>query len=273
MATYFLAFQIYCDFSGYTDIVRGAARLLGYSIPENFGSPYLSRSISEFWTRWHITLSTWLRDYLFLPLSFFFSKRIRSSSVFFINSNVVIYASSALITFLIAGVWHGSAWTLIVWGLLHGFYLSFSNLSKPFRKKLRKRFPLHRKYPKTISIVQTAFCFHLVAFSWIFFRAPSIGDALYIIRNSFPRNILAYVRQFFNPVGQLGIGASKYGFFLSLLIIIGLIAIEIKQRGGEIPQFLASKNSLQRWVAYYGLLLSIILFGELGLREFIYVQF
>lgn len=273
IVTYFLAFQIYADFSGYTDIVRGVGRLFGYHLPENFSSPYLSKSISEFWTRWHITLSAWLRDYLFLPLSFYFSRRIKSPSVLLINSNVAIYFSSALITFFIAGIWHGSAWTFIVWGLLHGFYLSLSNATRSFRKRLRKRFPLHLRYPKLVSLAQTLFCFHLVALSWIFFRAASLRDALYIIKNLLPQNTVSFIREFLNPVGQLQLGASKYGFFIAGLAILFLIAIETKKKGREVPGFLVSKKWLIRWAAYYLLLLSIFLLGEFSMKEFIYVQF
>ena len=273
IATYFLAFQIYADFSGYTDIVRGTGRLFGYSIPENFNSPYLSRSISEFWTRWHITLSTWLRDYLFLPLSFFFSRRIKTSSICFLNSNIVIYLSSALITFIIAGIWHGSAWTFIVWGFLHGLFLSLSNATKPIRKIMRKKFPLYQSYPKLVAFGQMVFCFHLVAFSWIFFRAHSISDAMYIIRNFAPKNIASSMRELFNPIGQLGLEGSKYGFFISILAIIFLILIEIRQRSGEIPEFFISKKRLIRWTVYYILFLSIFLFGEFSMKEFIYIQF
>lgn len=273
IAIYFLAFQLYADFSGYTDIVRGAGRILGYRLPENFISPYFSKSISEFWTRWHITLSTWLRDYLFLPLSFFFSKRIKSSYVLFLNSNVLIYFSSALITFMIAGVWHGSTWTFIIWGLLHGFYLSFSNLTKSLRKKLRRKFSFHHKYPRLITFIQTLFCFHLVTLSWIFFRASSIRDALYIVRKMFSLNIANLAHGFFNPLELLRLGESKYGLIVSALAVLFLVVVEMKQKGQEIPHFLISKRRLLRWAAYYFILLSIFLLGEFGLKEFIYVQF
>ena len=273
LGTYFVAFQIYCDFSGYTDIVRGAGRLLGYRLPENFSSPYLSRSISEFWTRWHITLSTWLRDYLFLPLSFFFSRRIKSDSVLFLESNVLIYFSSALVTFLIAGIWHGSAWTFIVWGLLHGFYLSFSNLTRPLRKRLRKTFPLHRRYPTAVAVLQIFICFHLVSFSWVFFRASSLKDALYIVRHLVPKHIGSFVRGCLSSAAQFEFGTSKYAFIILCGLLVLWIIFEIHQKGMEIPRFLGSQKRILRWTAYYLVLLAILFFGEFGMKEFIYVQF
>jgi len=186
LSIYFLAFQLYADCSGYTDIVRGIARLFGYIITENFRFPYLPKSIPEFWTRWHLTLSTWLRDYLFLPLSFFISRKLKRASVLFINSNLVIYISSTLLTFSIAGIWHGFSLTFILWGLLHGIYLSMSNLTRIIRKKLRKKISYYTRYPKLMASVHMIFSFHLVAFSWILFRAQSIKDAMYIIRKIIP---------------------------------------------------------------------------------------
>ena len=272
ISIYFLAFQLYADFSGYTDIVRGIAKFLGYNIPENFLTPYLSKSISEFWTRWHITLSTWLRDYLFLPLSFFFSKRINSSYVLIFNSNVVIYFFSAIITFFIAGVWHGSALTFILWGLIHGIYLSVSNLTKSFRKKIRKKIFIYRRYPKLVRLFQILLCFHLVAFSWIFFRASTVGDALYII-NSSVSSLLSPGANLHNPFELLGLKEGRYSFIISVFSVLFLIVTEIRQKGREVPAFFYSQKAVFRWASYYVLILSIFLFGEFGLREFIYIQF
>ena len=271
--TYFLAFQIYADFSGYTDIVRGIGRLLGYRMPINFDRPYLARSISEFWTRWHMTLSAWLRDYLFLPLSFFFSRRIKAPTFLAMDSNIVIYCSSALITFLLAGAWHGSAWTFVIWGVLHGLLLSASKLTKRIRKRIRQRFPVHRAFPGLVSAGKTLLCFHLVTLSWVFFRASSLQDAVYIIRSFLPLDLAGFARLFVNPLGQVDLGASKYGFVISGLAILFLIAAEKFQKGAEVPRFLAADRRSFRWAAYYALIIAVFAFGEFGLKEFIYAQF
>ena len=123
LATYFFAFQIYCDFSGYSDIAIGAAQVMGYKIMKNFDRPYFSKSIAEFWRRWHISLSTWFRDYIFIPLNL----QLRNFRTFGIGFSVFI-------TFLLCGLWHGANWTFILWGGLHGIYLIFSCLTKDFRK-------------------------------------------------------------------------------------------------------------------------------------------
>lgn len=273
IATYFLSFQIYADFSGYTDIVRGISRLLGYKIPSNFDTPYLAKSISDFWTRWHITLSTWLRDYLFLPISFYLSKKIRPARLLRLDSNILIYCSSALITFILGGIWHGSAWTYVVWGFLHGFYLSASNSTRRLRKRIRIRVPIHHRYPRLVSVLKILFCFHIVTFSWIFFRAQSIKDAVYIIRNLLPLKLTGFYRLFVDPLGMLNLGTSKYGLIIAGLGAFCLVAMDIGQQGHELPRFLSTRNVALRWAVYYAMLFSILLFGEYGLRQFIYAQF
>jgi D-alanyl-lipoteichoic acid acyltransferase DltB (MBOAT superfamily) len=156
---YYFSLQIYCDFSGYTDIARGVSRLLGIELPENFNQPYLSRNITEFWRRWHISLSTWLRDYLYIPLGGNRRGRLRT----YLN---------LLITMLLGGLWHGANWTFVVWGFLHGLYLA----AHKFQVEL---------HPITASVTQSRLLnvakvfvtFHLVALTWICFRAPNFSTA------------------------------------------------------------------------------------------------
>jgi D-alanyl-lipoteichoic acid acyltransferase DltB (MBOAT superfamily) len=157
VAIYGYALQIYCDFSGYTDIAIGSALLLGFKLPENFNAPYRARSIVDFWRRWHITLSDWLRDYLFV--SFGGLRRRR----FNLYRNVVL-------TMLIAGLWHGAAWTFVLWGAWHGFGLSVNHLWDAHRRK-QKRKPLQRWWIKAICVMAT---FHFVAAGWVLFRAGSL---------------------------------------------------------------------------------------------------
>lgn len=275
VATYFLAFQLYADFSGYTDMVRGAAQLLGYELPQNFATPYLSKSISEFWTRWHITLSTWLRDYLFLPLSNALSRRIKAESLSFVQSDVAIYSSSAIVTFLIAGVWHGSAWTFVVWGLLHGLFLAFSSMTRKPRKLLRRTLINKLGAKKLLPVIQTVICFHLVAFSWIFFRASSIDDSLYIIENVFslPSDLSTVIQDVANPFENRNLGYTKYLFAISTLLVILFCVAELMNKGREIPKILDHERSVIRWSAYLILFFSLLIFGEFGSKSFIYVQF
>ena len=157
--------QLYFDFSGYSDIAIGAARIMGFDLMKNFDAPYLSKSISEFWRKWHISLSTWFKDYLFIPLG---------------GSRVGIWrlCINYLIVFIISGLWHGAAWTFIVWGSLHGLYLVFGMLRKRYSPIKLPEIPI-------LSILST---FLLVMFAWVFFRAKGIYNSKIILSKIFTLN-------------------------------------------------------------------------------------
>ncbi|HET6487142.1 MAG TPA: MBOAT family O-acyltransferase, partial [Spirochaetia bacterium] len=159
LATLFFAVQIYCDFSGYSDIAIGSARIFGVRLIENFERPYLSKSIGEFWSRWHIALSTWFRDYVYIPLG---GNRAARPRVLF----------NLFVTFLISGLWHGASWTFVIWGAYHGLLVSLERL-----------LPVLGRTPRTLAmkLVRGAMSFALVLVGWVFFRARSLGDALFIL--------------------------------------------------------------------------------------------
>jgi D-alanyl-lipoteichoic acid acyltransferase DltB (MBOAT superfamily) len=196
-AVYGYTLQIYCDFSGYSDIAIGISLLLGLRLMDNFNSPYQSKSIVEFWRRWHISLSKWLLDYLFTPLQLKFRYLRKYANVLAI-----------LITFLICGFWHGAAWTFIFWGLLHGVYLSCSVLFKPQRNFVVNKLKL--KGSKVLDFTRIVFTFHLVAISWVFFRAADFRTALNVfdqIFNFFHGEIfLDFVSSFKFVVILMGVG-------------------------------------------------------------------
>ncbi len=161
VAIYGYALQIYCDFSAYSDIAIGTALLLGFHFPINFNAPYFSTSIQDFWRRWHISLSTWLRDYLYIPLGGSRGSSMRTYT-------------NLLITFLLGGLWHGAGWNFIIWGALHGLYLSIERLGRQLFGNIRKPWSI----PTALSsLLKRIICIHLVCFSWIFFRAPTFEDA------------------------------------------------------------------------------------------------
>jgi D-alanyl-lipoteichoic acid acyltransferase DltB (MBOAT superfamily) len=159
------AVQIYCDFSGYTDIAIGVAKLLGFRFPENFDRPYRARSIQEFWRRWHITLSRWLRDYLYIPLGGNRRGRVRT----YVN---------LMLTMLLGGLWHGAAWRFVLWGGLHGFYLVVGQWKRERQESGRLRTP-----PDTVAVrwLQGLAAFVLVCIAWAFFRADSVATALTLL--------------------------------------------------------------------------------------------
>lgn len=167
VATLFFAFQIYCDFSGYSDIAIGAARTLGFKLMDNFKQPYFSKTVSEFWRRWHISLSTWFKDYLYIPLG---GNRVSKWRKDF----------NLFITFAVSGLWHGANWTYIIWGSLNGIYLIIENYIKSSESRFKKKIDgiwLNNLYLFSRSIIT----FVLICFSWIFFRASSFSSAIYII--------------------------------------------------------------------------------------------
>lgn len=189
-AIFFFTIQIYCDFSGYSDIAIGTAKLFGINLMRNFNSPYFSTSIREFWSRWHISLSTWFRDYVYIPLGGSRCSRFRTGM-------------NVMITFLVSRLWHGANWTFVLWGRMHGIAQVFENL---FIRKEKKK----SKFCMVLSwILVFAFC----NLAWVFFRAESIGDALYVIKNAFGNisNIDGYL--------HTSIGLSKRRLLFSLITI------------------------------------------------------
>jgi D-alanyl-lipoteichoic acid acyltransferase DltB (MBOAT superfamily) len=175
-AAYFFAFQIYCDFSGYSDIAVGISRMLGFESMKNFDFPYYSRSISEFWSRWHISLSSWLRDYLFLPLAYAVMRRIPGERRLAVKAETWGYVVGTMLTMLLGGLWHGAGWTFVAWGGLYGLYQVVAYASKRPRRRWLKKIGWLR-FPRLDSAWKVFATFNLVSFAWIFFRAASFRQA------------------------------------------------------------------------------------------------
>ncbi|MES2426016.1 MAG: MBOAT family O-acyltransferase [Bacteroidota bacterium] len=240
VATCLYSFQIYCDFSGYSDIGIGAARTMGIDLMTNFRSPYLSRSVNEFWTRWHISLSTWFRDYVYIPLG---GNRVPVPR-WFLNLFIV---------FLISGFWHGANWTFIIWGALHGVFLIVEIIKNILLKKAGYSFR-----PNVLkSIFQVIITFILVSFAWIFFRAADIHSAFYITQK-----ILS-----FNLSGPANFAID----YFELAFIVGTIAFLLLKE--HFFTGFAMRNNILFVCLFAGLLLSCYLFGVFNDKQFIYFQF
>ncbi len=255
LATLFFAFQIYCDFSGYSDMAIGIARVMGFKLLINFKQPYQAKSLHEFWQRWHISLSTWFRDYLYISLG---------------GNRVTIprWYLNLFIVFLISGLWHGANWTFLIWGALHGFYLIFALITKNFRGKISKLLLLDK-----IFFLPTLITFLLVAFAWIFFRANDVQTAFYIAKNIFtglPDTIKSLIHH--QPVMQ-DMGLNNKEMILCVLLIVLLETVQYLQIKINIVKLMAQKPWYFRWSAYYILLILIVVFGEFSHRQFIYFQF
>ncbi|KYP13258.1 MBOAT family O-acyltransferase [Flavihumibacter sp. CACIAM 22H1] len=245
VATMFFAFQIYCDFSGYSDIAIGAARVMGYDLMKNFNRPYLSASISEFWSRWHISLSTWFKDYLYISLG---GNRVPIPRWYF----------NLFITFLISGLWHGANWTYIIWGALNGFYLVFALIrTRYIDRHLDNKVPLPAWIKKTGNILMT---FVLICFSWIFFRAASVQDAFLIVKK-----IFTLKGPLFTDFTQMFYGLIGLGF---------LLGREIKHEYFKnTSPLLEHQNPVIRYATYMVLIALILLIGVFDGSQFIYFQF
>lgn len=258
VATVFFAFQIYCDFSGYSDIAIGAAQVMGFNLMNNFNRPYFSKSIHEFWQRWHISLSTWFRDYVYIPMG---GNRVPKWR----------WHYNLFITFLISGLWHGANWTYILWGGLNGFYLLCNYWTKPLRDSIVRKTGLHA-FPTLHNALKLAMTFLLICFAWILFRAKNMSDALYIITHLF------YGLGKIFDVGALraslsGLGLSEFEFFIAIASICFMEAVHLVQRHGSIRHMLSTKPAWFRWALYYGMLFGIIFFGVFRETQFIYFQF
>ncbi|MCX6273395.1 MAG: MBOAT family protein [Bacteroidetes bacterium] len=263
LAVVLYSFQIYADFSGYTDIALGSSLMFGIRLTQNFKTPYFSRSIQEFWTRWHITLSTWLRDYLFLPVSYSTSRTLKQNRTLGIPTDYVIYAFATMVTMLLCGLWHGAGWTFIIWGGLHGIYLVTGFISRKIKKKLN-----HALQWKKDNFLRTScdrgVVFLLVSFSWIFFRSASPGQAWNMI-----------IRIFSPGTNWINTGFIKdWNTILITLLFLGfLILMDWMGRRDGICALVAKSPVLFRWAFYLLLLWSVLIFGRFGEAQFIYYQF
>lgn len=259
IATIFFSFQIYCDFSGYSDIAVGCAQVMGFKLMRNFNRPYFSKSIHELWSRWHISLSTWFRDYLYISLG---------------GNRVKIYRwyLNLFIVFLVSGLWHGANWTFVIWGAIHGFYLIFSLVTKEYRERIRSFMGLDR-LPLLQNSIQVFITFMLVTFSWIFFRAKNITDALYIIKNAIiglPGDLNSLLQ---NKPLNLDLGLTGSDLAIGVAAILFMEAIHLMQNKVSIIEWLSKKPIAFRWCVYYFVFFLILFFGVFQNRQFIYFQF
>ncbi len=252
----FFAFEIFCDFSGYSNIALGTARVMGFKLMVNFNWPYSAKSVSEFWRKWHISLSTWFNDYLYTPLA-----------ISYRNMGIYAVALASIITFLVSGLWHGAAWTYIVWGALHGIALTYEVLTKKLRKKLFKKMP--KRLGDTIGLVCT---FSYVCFTYIFFRANSMKDAFYIA-GKVPQAFGEILRMLKHRASTIDLPVSSAKFMLAFLSIIILQGIYIFQKNRDLNEVFDSKPRFVRWGVYYLFVFMIIYMGVFQNRQFIYFQF
>jgi len=255
------ALQIYCDFMGYSTIAIGAAKVMGFTLMENFDTPYFATSISDFWRRWHISLSTWFRDYVYIPLGGNRCSKIRK----YFN---------LMVTFGVSGLWHGANWTYVFWGFLHGVYQVVGEITKPFRQKLCKKTNAKTE-SFSFKLAQIVGTFALVDFAWIFFRADSLGIAVNYCKRMFtkwdPWSL------FNGEIYNLGLDRFEFNVLViaaAVLLLVDLIRYCKKQM---ITEFLQEQCIWFRWGVILALIFATIIYGMYGIQfessQFIYFQF
>jgi len=257
-ATVLFAFQIYCDFSGYSDIAIGLGRTMGFDLMKNFNSPYISKSLTEFWRRWHISLSTWFRDYLYIPLGGNKKGKFRTYANIFI-------------VFVVSGFWHGAAMTFIIWGAIHGVVLMIEKGTFTFRKRVFSKLGLD-KVNFSNHLFFGFIIFSIVCFAWVFFRANSLSDSFQIVSGFFNNFNLSNI---FKKDTYL-IGFKPNEFKIISIAILLLFLFEYLHRKHNVIKYLNNQATVFRWLFYLSIVLSIVVFGIYGdrnIQEFIYFQF
>ncbi len=262
LATIAFAYQIYCDFSGYTDIARGTAQVLGFRLSQNFNRPYGARSIAEFWRRWHMSLSSWFRDYLYILLG---GNRVSPGR----------WALNVLIVFCLSGLWHGANWTFLVWGALHASYLLLSRWTAAVRHRLVQAIGLERM-PWLHHALQTAMTFGGVLIGWIVFRAASLSEAYYLMQQALRGAAMLVVFPFNSGMARgvlASTGLNKFGWGLAALSLITLEGIQWVHHRHDLRQWISGQPMALRWTCYYSLATVLVLCGIYGASPFIYFQF
>ncbi len=249
VATIFFAIQIYCDFSGYSDIALGTAKALGISLMQNFNRPYIAKTVTEFWQRWHISLSTWFKDYVYIPLG---GSRIKK----------MMALRNIFIVFILSGIWHGANWTFVIWGFIHGAIVSLERLLNVTKWKVPT---------KLIGVFQRMLTLGLVTFAWIFFRAKSLTDAQTIVASIFLK-LKINKASLIECISQFTADSSSVShFLLATTLILALFYIDFTTNIVNGPIF--CENPLKQKV-FYGCLIFVVLFlSYFKSSSFIYFQF
>lgn len=254
------AFQIYCDFEGYTKLAIGSAEILGFNLNENFTSPYLALSVKEFWKRWHISLTSWFRDYLYIPLG----GNRKGNAHKQINTMIV---------FLFSGLWHGAAWHFVIWGGINGMFCVIEDLISPVKEKVYSWLNI-RKTSISHHLFQRFLTFFLVDFSWLFFRAATFRNSLYILKKIFLDFRLEW---FLNMEFYYLFKSSNSMMIIFTSLLLLLFVDSLKYHGKDIKTIIFRQPIIFRWLFYWIFFMVIIYWGLFGAEyeqtQFIYFQF
>lgn len=263
VATVLFAFQIYCDFAGYSDIAVGAARVMGFDLMKNFRSPYYAETVGQFWRSWHISLTTWFRDYIYIPLGGNRCGRLRKYR-------------NLLATFAISGLWHGARWNYVAWGLMNGIYQVAGDITKSWRMGFQKRLGI-RTECWSYRLFRKLVTFALVDFAWLFFRAEGFQVALGMLRHGISSFGITSMLDSQTLLGIHTMALDEKDFFVMLVGLAILMAVDGFRKRMDLKAALAGQNLIFRWIVYYALIFTVLIFGIYGpaydASAFIYFQF
>ena len=254
IATVLFALQIYCDFSGYTDIAIGCARVMGIRLMKNFDHPYRATTIKEFWARWHISLSTWFKDYLYIPLG---GNRCSKARHLF----------NLFVVFLVSGIWHGAAWTFVIWGAVHGIYQIVGNLTARPRQRLIERCGFTEDH-RAVRTVRTVITFILVTFAWLLFRSNSVADALTLLGTLF-----SFKGGFAETFSMMGLDLSRVLLIIASFIILLVIDNALKYEDAPDGSSVLTKNGAFVYFTWAIIVCWVLLISRDMVSSFIYFQF
>jgi len=253
----FYTIQIYADFSGYSHIAIGTASILGFRLMKNFNYPYFARDIADFWQRWHISLTTWFRDYLFLPVSFAIVWKIKTEKVLLIKTDMFIYIIASLGTWFMTGLWHGANYTFLIWGLLHGLLLIIYRWQIKSRKRILKKINIDNDNI-LLSLTEWMLTFLFIVLTWVVFRSESVWGSMEYIKGMVSPSLFSNPGDL--PVTEIAIA------------LLFLISEFIQKDKNHALQFKKLNRVWVRWSIYSGLVIIILLFGG-NAQKFIYFQF
>jgi alginate O-acetyltransferase complex protein AlgI len=259
IATVFFAYQIYCDFSGYSDIAIGVAQVMGFELVTNFDRPYQSASIGEFWRRWHMSLSSWFRDYVYIPLGGNRATPLRTDF-------------NLLVTFVLSGLWHGANWTFVVWGGINGLYLVLSKRTQKIRDRL-VTFAGLDKYPRIHRMIRVLLTFSLTCLAWVFFRAANLTEAIHILIGIFTGTAAFLKSILTGHMVSAHLGMSVIDLSVVLACILFMECIQSHRNGRDVRILVQQAPAYTRWAFGILILWSVLLLGVFQSRQFIYFQF
>ena len=268
---FLLSIQIYADFAGYTNMAIGFSKTLGIELSSNFRQPYFSSSVKDFWSRWHMTLSLWIRDYVFLPLAYKVIRVFDLQKKHILKPESFAYIISIIISMTLVGIWHGTGWTFVLWGSLHGILLALSFLTKKPRAKIVRYLKINNPVLKSIRVFST---FLVISFLWVFFRSGSLDISIKIFEGLFSGwhfslfNIMSLKRYIYL------FGISRLDIAVIVISVIIIIIYDIIDSKYGVIKALSGASAFRRWAFYYAIIISLLFFGTLNnIQNFIYQQF